>query len=226
MNWSGGLGGAAGGAATGAMFGPAGAAGGGLLGGLAGLFSGKPDEFKKVSRFTGEQKSALKDYFRNPISSNPLYAQGNSFLQNLLAGGPEATQAFQAPYLRQFQQQVIPSILERLGGREGGNAFGSSGLNQTLAQAGTDLQERLAALHSGLQMQALPQALGYAQQPYSNLLNGLGISQFENTFLPGQQGFGGSLMELAPYAMMSGKGMFGRSGLGGFYNQMSGIPGA
>lgn len=231
VNFSGGLSGALGGAATGGMFGAPGAAIGAGLGGLAGLFSGSPDEFKQVSRFTKDQKKGLQDYFRNPISTNPLYSQGNQYLQNLLQGGPEATSAFEAPYLRQFNQRIVPGLTERFAGMgTGGGALSSSAFNNSIAQAGVDLQERLAALRSGLQMQALPQALGYAQQPYSNLLNGLGISQFENTFLPGQAGFGGSLAQLAPYAFGSGQGLYSSGGaLGGLGNLFSrglGTPGA
>lgn len=222
INWGGGLSGAAGGAATGAMFGPWGAGIGGAVGGLAGLFSGSQDQFKKVNRFTKEQQSGLQQYFKNPISSNPLYQQGNSYLQNLLSGNPQATQAFEAPHMRQFYEQTVPQLTELFGGGTGAGGQKSSAFQNALGQAGVGLQERLASLRGQMQMQALPQALGYAQQPYSNLLQGLQPSQFENTFMPGQAGFGGSLAQLAPYAFGSGQGLYAPGGpLGGFGNQFS-----
>lgn len=209
LNWSGGLSGLAGGASTGAMFGTPGAIAGGLFGGLSGLFSGQPEEFKQVNRLTKEQQRGLKDFYRNPISNNPLYQQGSSYLQNLLSGNPEATRAFEAPHLRQFYEQIVPRLSEQFGGfgTGAGNQL-SSGFQNALGQAGVGLQERLAALRSGLQMQALPQALGYAQQPYQNQLAGLGVNAFENAYLPQQQGFGASLLQLAPYAALSNKGLW------------------
>jgi hypothetical protein len=101
---------------------------------------------------------------------SPLYQQGSQYLQNLLSQDPEAFKAFEAPAQRQFQQQ-IGGIAERFGGL---GATSSSGFQQALGSATTDLSERLAALRAGIQMQALPQALQYAGAPLEhgmNLLN-------------------------------------------------------
>lgn len=105
--------------------------------------------------------------------SQGLFSQGSNYLQNLLSGSPESTQAFEAPAMRQFNQQIIPGIAERFAGQGG---LSSSGFQNALGSAGADLSERLAALRGGLQNQAAGQALGYAQQPQSNLQNLLGMN--------------------------------------------------
>ena len=101
----------------------------------------------------------------------------------------------------------------------------SSGFNQTMAQAGSGLQSTLAALRQQLMGQASQQALGYAQQPYSNQLAGLNLRPYENIYKPPTEGMGqgllrgaaggaaGFLMGGPPGAAMgflSGMGMPGR----------------
>lgn len=158
-------------------------------------FFGTEDKVKQANLYTPEQQRALVDYFNNPIQQTPLYGSGASYLQNLLSGTPNATAEFNAPYLQQFQQQIVPGLSERFAGMgTGGGALSSSAFNQTLAQAGTGLQATLAQLRQQLLGQASQQALGYAQQPYSNLLGGLGMRQFENIYKPGSPGAGQSLL--------------------------------
>lgn len=117
-------------------------------------------------------KRAAQGAAQGPASyyQSPLYQQGSQYLQGLLSQDPEAFKNFEAPYQRQFQQQ-IGGIAERFGGL---GATSSSGFQQALGSASTDLSERLAALRSQIQMQALPQALQYAGAPLEhgmNLLN-------------------------------------------------------
>lgn len=124
------------------------------------------------------------------LNQNPLYQQGNSFLMNLLSGDPEAFKSFEAPFMQQFEQQTLPTIAERFAGMgTGAGASSSSGLFNSLAQAGKSLSTDLAGLRSGLQMQALPQSLQYSQQPIQNILASL--SQIPGQFYekPGQGGF-------------------------------------
>ncbi len=203
-NWGGGATGALSGAASGAAIGSfvpgigtaIGAGVGGLVGGLSGMFGGGDTQpkIRKSSVLEGYQQDALKDYFQNGIGSSPLYQQGSSYLQNLLSGSPEAFAAFEAPLQQNFQQNVVPGIAERFAGMgTGAGSLSSSALYNSLAQAGKNLTTDIGGLRAGLQMQALPQALGYAQQPYSNTLAGLGVQSFQPYERPGQPGFGTQL---------------------------------
>jgi hypothetical protein len=159
-------------------------------------FWGDEGEAEQLPLHTKEQQSALKNYFNNGgVENSPLYQSGSSYLQHLLSGSPNATAEFNAPYLQQFQQQIIPGLSERFAGMgTGAGSLNSSAFNQTLAQAGTGLQSTLAQLRQQLMGQASQQALGYAQQPYSNLFNALNIRPYENIYKPATSGAGQSLL--------------------------------
>lgn len=190
----------------------------GAAGGLSHAFGGQgKDQYKQISRLTPEQQSALKRILDSGIETTPLYQSGSNYLQQILSGDPSAMKAFEAPYMRQYEEQTIPGIAERFGGLGAGS---SSGLNQTLAQAGTGLQSDLASLRANLQQGAATQALQYAQQPYSNLQNALGINAFENVMTPGRpsflssvfSGMAGGMSGMAGQSLMGGLGkMFGPS---------------
>lgn len=140
--------------------------------------------------------------FQNQIlqSLQQLYPQAFQNLEGILSSSPEAFRAFEAPALRQFEQEIVPGILERLGASAGSHGgFSSSGLQQSLAAAGRDLSTNLAAQRAGLQSQALSQ-LG----SLSNI--GLGQS-FIPTYRPPT---GGLLGSAGPAAVQ-----YGISALGG-----------
>lgn len=99
--------------------------------------------------------------------NNPAYGQGLQYLMQLLQGGPEAFANFEAPIKRQFEEEIIPGIAERFAGL-GAGSQSSSAFQQALGKAGAGLSENLGALRSSLQMQALPQALQYAFQPFQS----------------------------------------------------------
>lgn len=199
---------------------------------MAGLFSnefwlGSKDKVRQNTLKTKTQNKKLEDYLNKGIETSPLYGAGSDFLQSLLGGGPNAFSQFEAPYLQQFQQQIAPGIAERFTGMgTGGGAQSSSALNQALASAGGNLQNQLASLHGGLQMQALPQALAYAQQPYTNTLQGIGINTFENTYQPGSTGFLGETVKGAMGGLSQGFGQYGGNFLGQkTFGPMTGMPG-
>lgn len=158
-----------------------------LLGGgsslLGGLFSGKQPTFKQtqVDRFNPSQQKLIGQFTQGAGSAVP---QGFEYLRSLLSGDPSAFQAFQAPYQREFQQQTIPDLANRFAGMGSGN-LSSSAFQQALAQAGTSLQEKLAALRGNLQMGALDRLHSFSQ---------LGLTPEKETYLsPGDPGFFGSL---------------------------------
>jgi hypothetical protein len=225
VDWQNILGGAASGAAAGSAFGPGiGTAIGGGLGGLLGLLNGggsKKDKISQLPMINPQQQQAFSQYWQNPIQNSPLYGAGQDYLMNLLNGNPSAFSAFEAPYMHNFQQNIVPGIAERFAGLGTGSGAGSSsGLYNSLGQAGRNLQTDLAGLRSGLQMQGLPQALGYAQQPYSNILSGIGQRTFENTYQPGSTGFFGPVGSGLGTGLGLGLNPF--SGLGGLFGGFGG----
>jgi len=154
------FGNAATGAATGAGVGSfipgIGTLAGGAIGGLAGLFGGgksKQPKIKEYQKYTPQQQKLLNQYSSIAKSLNP---EALSYLKGVLSDEPEAFEEYEAPALRQFNEEIIPSILERFAGA---GALSSSGLNQTLGQAGQSLSEKLAAQRSGLRENALQHLL-------------------------------------------------------------------
>jgi len=161
----------------------------------SGGFFGDEGEVIQANNWNKEQQAASKDFFGNPIQNNPLYQSGSSYLQQMLSNDPNAYAQFNAPYMQQFQQQVIPGLSERFAGMgTGAGGLNSSGFNQSIAQAGSGLQSTLASLREQLRGQASQQALGYAQQPYSNTLAGLGLRPHENIYKAPTEGVGQSLL--------------------------------
>ena len=55
-----------------------------------------------------------------------------------------------------------------------------------------------------MQMQALPQALNYAQQPYSNAMAGFGVQSFQNTMDQPQPGLDYYTGQMLPSALQAG----------------------
>jgi hypothetical protein len=155
-----------------------------------------PAGYQQLSTMNSGQKKVLQQLLGSlkgqstNIQQNPLYQQGSNYLQQLLSGSPESTQAFEAPAMRQFNEQIIPGLAERFSAM-GAGAQSSSAFQQALGQAGAGLSERLQALRSGLQMQGVNQALGYAQQPISNYsgLAGLGLGTSTKAYAPKQNSF-------------------------------------
>lgn len=188
-------------------------AGSGILSSIFGN-KGGGDEFKQVDRLSRPQRGFLNQiYNKGTVENSPLYGSGSDFLQRLLSSDPEMMAQFEAPYMQNFEQNIVPGIAERFAGMGTGSGAGSSSaLFNSLSQAGRSLQTDLAGLRGGMQMQGLGQALQYAQQPYSNKLAALNVSPFENVFMPRQPGAMDSVLSTLPTALLSMGSMFGGTG--------------
>lgn len=189
-----------------------------FLRGTKEFFLGSKGQSKQSNALSSQQSAFLNQLLGQispeqfQLQSNPLYQSGQSYLNRLLGNNPEATRAFEEPALRQYQQQILPSIAERF---TGAGAQGSSAFQQTLAQSGKDLALDLQALRSGLQFQALPQAFQYASAPSELGLQlgrlGLGTQAVQNYFQPGQQGLLQSLLGGVAGGAAGGFGQFAGS---------------
>jgi hypothetical protein len=181
-----------------------------LFGHKSSTWSGSKPKLKKYETLSKEQKSLQKDILKHPhvslpkASKDPSYQAGQSYLQSILSQDPEMMKQFEAPYMRQFQEETIPQLAERFTALGGGQ--NSSAFQQALGQAGASLSERLAALRSGLGLQASQQALGYAQLPFeqaykggaldlSRMQLGLGTPAFGYMGMPGTEGVGSKISQ-------------------------------
>lgn len=160
-----------------------------------------PEQFKKIRTGTPEAERFQKKIFKQGgmLPYDKTYKKGKNFLTDLLSGSQGAFDRFEEPYMRNFNENIVPDIANRFAGMGTGNSgLSSSGFQQTLANAGKGLQGDLAALRSNLQMQALGPALAYAQQPISNQFQAMDWSPYQTTHQARQPGAYDSLAQLMP----------------------------
>lgn len=146
-------------------------AGGGLLSSLG----GQNGQFG--STYTENQRNTIDDLLQSvkgmrgqqDITQNPSYQQGQDYLMSLF-NDPEFFNRFEAPLQRQFNEQTVPGLANRFASMGSGGSLGSTGFRNQLAREGSNLSTNIAALRGNMQQQAVPQLLGYAQQPFQNLM--------------------------------------------------------
>ena len=149
---------------------------------------GRGEKTEQFQRYTPEQEDVLNQLLGGGGQQLP---QAFDFLKNILSQDPETMKQFQAPAMREFQEDIIPSIAERFSGLD---AQKSSAFGQQLGKAGAGLEERLSAQRAGLGGQAISQL-------QSLLGGGLG-PRFDTAVRPGQPGLAqagiGGLAQLLP----------------------------
>ena len=167
---------------------------------LSQFLFGRPGRFEQIPTVTPEQQRMLSQILEGV--GVPLGA-GLENLQMLLSGRPEAFQAFQAPAMREFREQIVPEIAERFTGL---GAQRSSVFPQQLGAAAAGLEERLTGQRASLQSQALQQLmslLGIGLQPQFQTMQ---IPAQEGLLQPGIRGLGGILGGIGGTALTGGLG--------------------
>lgn len=178
----------------------------------------KPKGYEVFSTLNPQQQASLQQILSSiyqqggaagDITQNRGYQLGSQFNQDILGGD---TSKFEAPLMREFNEKIIPGLAERFSGA-GAGAQSSSAFQNALSSSGADLAERLGALRGGLQGQAADRALGYAQQPVTNVQNLLGMNT--QAFAPKQMGFGKQALVGLSGGVGQGLGMGLTGGFGG-----------
>lgn len=151
---------------------------------------GSSDKLKKIDTGTKQQQqfggTDLIQLLQQMMQPGGGLNLANQYDQSLLGGGPEAFNQFSAPYLQQFQEQMLPQIAERFAG---GGALSSSGFGQAVGAGASNLQAQLAQLFSQLQ----GQAAGRQQGQFQNLSQtGLNYQPFAYEKQAGNQGLLGT----------------------------------
>jgi hypothetical protein len=130
---------------------------------------------KRILEEMGQPLAHRRQY---DVTRSPQYQQAldmlgqtGQYAQGLMQPGSEAYQAFAAPEMRQFNEEIMPNIAEQFAGVGG---LSSSGFQQQAAQAGSGLAERLAALRANLQFQGAGLQSQLAQQ-----LSNMGMLPYE-----------------------------------------------
>jgi hypothetical protein len=126
------------------------------------------------------------------ITQQQGFQQGNDFF-NSLFNDPEFFNKFEAPAMRQFDE-LQGDIGNRFAGM-GSGSTGSTGFRNVMAREGQNLSSNLAAQRGQMQQGAIPQMLGYAQQPVSNWMTQMqqAFQPTQNQYTPAAPGFGGNI---------------------------------
>lgn len=150
---------------------------------------GTPEKHEQVSTLLPNQQGLQEQLANAGMNSGAGGAFGTAadYYRDILSDNPEAMSAFNAPALRQFNEQIIPGLSEQFAGM-GAGGLSSSGFRNAATSAGTDLAERLGAIRAGLR-QSSAQGLTNIGQ--------LGLQNFSQDRMtePGSQGF---LSSVAP----------------------------
>jgi hypothetical protein len=140
--------------------------------------TGSQSKMKQVPTMNPDQQQYMQQLFSG-LQGQGSNIPGMEYLQSLFSDNPEAFNEFQAPAMRQFNEQIMPGIAERFSGM-GAGSRNSSAFNNAGAMAGARLSENLSAQRAGLRSGAMNQLQGFGQM-------GMRPS-FENVYMQGQPG--------------------------------------
>lgn len=168
-----------------------------------GAATGKKGEQK--STYNPGQLQTLEDIMKTvrggagganqDITQNPMYQQGQEYLQGLMGNSPEFWNKFEQPMMRQYEEEIVPGLANRFASQGSGGSLGSTGFRNQALREGSNLQTNLAAQRGQMQQQGLGQSLQYAQQPVSNWMQQLQsiLQPTQNIYQPPSTGGWGSL---------------------------------
>ena len=143
-----------------------------------GFWGGTKGKFKQVSTLTKEQQP-LQQELQNAGAG--AFGTAADYYRNLLSDNPEDLQAFAAPELRRFNEDIIPGISEQFAGM-GAGGLSSSGFRNAAVNAGTDLAERLGQIRANLRQSGAQGLTDIGQMGLKPVT--------ENIYQPGTEGFG------------------------------------
>ncbi len=167
---------------------------------IAKLLGGTPEQIQQVPRFTQPQQDIFSQLQTGAAGALPA---GFEHILAMLTQDPEAAKQFEAPAMRQFHQEIIPSIAQRFTSQFGTGSKSSSGFRQAMAAAGAGLSEDLQLQRGERSDKAFQQML--------QLVGGALTPQHESIIRPRQPGLVetglGGILENLPglLAMLRGK---------------------
>lgn len=128
-----------------------------------GFFEGTPE--KTESSFLKSQEPLFLQQQQAAQGPGAGGAFGNAadYYYNNLSNNPEDMNAFAAPEMRNFNENIIPGLSEQFAGM-GAGGLSSSGFRNAAVGAGTDLSERLGALRAQLRSQSAAGLMNLGQQ--------------------------------------------------------------
>lgn len=115
------------------------------------FLTGTPEKRENVSTLRPEQEPLLSSAINAGMGPGAGGAFGTAadYYRNLMSDDNADFNAFAAPQLRQYNQDIVPGISEQFAGM-GSGGLSSSGFRNAQIQGATDLAERLGAIRANL----------------------------------------------------------------------------
>jgi hypothetical protein len=144
---------------------------------------GSPEIRENVSTLRKEQEPLYRQLTQAGMQKGAGGAFGNAadYYRGLLSDNSQDMEAFAAPEMRRYREQIVPDLAEQFAGM-GSGGLSSSGFMNAQMGAGTDLSERLGAIRANLRQSGAQglQSIGQqGLQPYSqNMVTTQGTQGF------------------------------------------------
>lgn len=159
---------------------------------LGRFFTGSPEKRENVSTLRPEQEGLYNQAINAGMGPGAGGAFGTSadYYRNNLSDNPADFNAFAAPALRQYNEDIVPGISEQFAAMgAGGSGLSGSGFQNAQIQGATDLSERLGALRANLRQSSAQGLQNIGQvglQNYSqNMVTQPGTPGFLSSVAPG-----------------------------------------
>lgn len=116
---------------------------------------GTPEERENVSTLRPEQEALYQQAVNAGLQpgAGGAYGTAADYYRNLLSDESADYQAFTAPTLREYYEDISPNIAEQYAGM-GAGGLTSSGFRNAQVQGATDLAERLGRIRANLRQSA------------------------------------------------------------------------
>lgn len=119
------------------------------------FLGGTPGTRENVSSLRPEQEPLYQQAVNAGIGpgAGGAFGQSADYYRNLLSDNSADADAFAAPALRQYNEQIMPDISEQFAGL-GSGGLSSSGFRNAQISGATDLSERIGAIRANLRQSA------------------------------------------------------------------------
>lgn len=171
----------------------------GFFDSIGDFFTGTPEKRENVSLLRPNQEKLHKQSVNAAMNPGAGGAFGDvaDYYRNNLSNNPADMQAFAAPEMRNFNENIIPGLSEQFAGLgAGGSGLSGSGFRNAAVNAGTDLSERLGQIRANLRQQSAQGLQQIGQQgleSYSqNMVTQPGSEGFLSSALPAVLGAAGT----------------------------------
>lgn len=146
-----------------------------MMGGLSDFFMGTPQRFEQVNTLTKPQMNIQNQLMNAAQSKGGAFNNAANYWNSLLSNESPDMDAFAAPEMRRFNEQIMPDLAAQFGGIGAGDSgFSGSSFRNAAIGAGTDLSERLASMRANLRQSAAQNLANIGTQslnPYMQNIN-------------------------------------------------------